>query len=183
MTITRWLDPGKAIDAPKLHAELSAASIPVEGIGANAAEHPGEIRIDFTDAATLVQRTTETDVVITAHSAVAGPLKAWGQIHAGRAILLSKAAKLLDDGINGHVLALANDTTRTTALRACIGASVALLRTDAVTDTHLDKLVDLMGFPAPASATLAQCRNMLVALQAFIAVHGAMAGIAMNANE
>lgn len=183
MSITRFLVPGKTINRAKLQSELNLASIPAESVGANEATNPGELRIDFLDSSTLAQRTTETDAVITAHSSTVGPLQTWAQLHLDRILILAKAAKLLDDGINGHTLAGANDTTRTTALRTCIGNSATMLRTDSILNTHLDKLVDLMAFPSPASATLAQCRNMLVSLQAFIAIHGAMAGIALSVLE
>lgn len=71
MSITRFLDPGKAINKSALQVELVAAGIPAESVGANEATNPGEIRIDFLDSSTLAQRTTETDAVITAHSSTA----------------------------------------------------------------------------------------------------------------
>lgn len=111
------------------------------------------------------------------------PIRAWAEFHRDNLLALVRAAKALDDGINGHTVAGANDTTRLNAIRPAIVNAIDLLNDVPQIDTHFQKLGDIMGFPAPGSATLAQCRNMLVALQALIGEHLAVAVFAATIEE
>jgi hypothetical protein len=69
MAQERWLTPPGAVNKDKLYVELIGAGIPAIGVGSDASGHPGEIRIDYTDAAASTQINANTDTVVNAHDA------------------------------------------------------------------------------------------------------------------